>query len=428
MRIIVSILIFTFYSILSVIAQNEYLVKTSSPQKASSVDEEELFIEKNFPLELLNKWTPGTRFMFIPNNRNAAFPVFSDYESEKDVDNYSLKNKILSFVGTEEKVSNLSIGTNYSTRFIFECDSKMYYHEIKNMRLDEITEKNPRAAINGLIFLKDVDKSKELLLGQTIYIQTESARIDDANSYSGYKEVPIPKNMSATVTAIGVGNQNYPVKIVFQNPQGQSYYLEVAISRTNSGMDISDFQADKKMKYFANAISLTDKATDIVSRIKSKYLNHPVYPKKTLEAKRQISLETDRETSRVLLMRYTPLTIKAIEAYGTKNQAIVTLEDQNDILYQVEVDLKYDVIIKNEKYIEDLFCFEDIRKKYPGITVARWKLIANGNVESGMSTDECRLSLGNPFEIQFKKDHRFETWFYNGKTLEFESGTLLHIK
>lgn len=43
------------------------------------------------------------------------------------------------------------------------------------MRLDEICEKAPRAGINGLVYLKDVDTAKELLIGKTVYIQSESA-------------------------------------------------------------------------------------------------------------------------------------------------------------------------------------------------------------------------------------------------------------
>jgi hypothetical protein len=50
------------------------------------------------------------------------------------------------------------------------------------------------------------------------------------------------------------------------------------------------------------------------------------------------------------------------------------------------------------------------------------------DLEAGMSTVECRLSIGDPIEIELKKDSRFETWFYNGKTLEFENGTLQRYK
>ena len=94
----------------------------------------------------------------------------------------------------------------------------------------------------------------------------------------------------------------------------------------------------------------------------------------------------------------------------------------------METDLKYDVIVKNDNYIEDFFGFEDIHKKYPGITESRWQIISRGDLEAGMSTVECRLSIGDPIEIELKKDNRFETWFYNGKTLDFENGTLQRYK
>ncbi len=70
----------------------------------------------------------------------------------------------------------------------------------------------------------------------------------------------------------------------------------------------------------------------------------------------------------------------------------------------------------------------DIHKKYPGITENRWQIISRGDLETGMSTVECRLSIGDPIEIELKKDNRFETWFYNGKTLEYENGTLQRYK
>lgn len=80
------------------------------------------------------------------------------------------------------------------------------------MRLDEICERMPRACINGLVYLQDVDTAKDLLIGKTIYIQSETVRVDDANSYSGYRDIPISVNTEATVTAVGVGSQAYPVK------------------------------------------------------------------------------------------------------------------------------------------------------------------------------------------------------------------------
>lgn len=279
-----------------------------------------------------------------------------------------------------------------------------------------------------MVYLKDVDTAKELLVGKTVYIQSESARVDDANNYSGYRDIAIPVNTEATITAIGVGSQAYPVKIVFKDTQGHSYYLEVALSRTNSGMDLNDFQGEKRMKYFSNAFSFTNKSLGTIESLKNKYLGMTVYPKKMLPAKRIVSFEDKQTESRVHLPRYTVLQIEEIKLSPPGSLATLSLTDRDGAIYELETDLKYDVIVKNDNYIEDFFGFEDIHKKYPGITESRWQIISRGDLEAGMSTVECRLSIGDPIEIELKKDSRFETWFYNGKTLEFENGTLQRYK
>lgn len=427
MRIIALFLFFFCCGTSPVTAQNDYIVTTPSTQEIPE-SEEEQFIKSNFPLQLLCKWTPGMKFMFAPSSRDMFLPTLSNYDTDKGVDNSLLKHKILTFTGTEEKAQNISNSTNYSTRFIFECEGEKYYYDIKNMRLDEICEKAPRACVNGLVYLKDVDTAKNLLIGKTIYIQSESVRVDDTNNYSGYRDVAIPANTEATITAVGVGNQTYPVKIIFKDAQGHSYYLEVALSRTNSGMDLNDFQGEKRMKYFSNAISFTNKNSDNIEGLKNKYLGRTVYPKKVLPAKRVVSLEGKQTESRVHLPRYTVLNIKDINLAPSGSLSVLSLEDKAGVFYELEADLKYDVIVRNANYIEDLFGFEDIQKKYPGITEKRWQLISRGELETGMSTDECRLSIGDPVEIELKKDNRFETWFYNGKTLEFENGTLRRYK
>lgn len=427
MRKIILLLALLCYETSYIIAQNDYIV-TTSPNQNLPVGEEEQFISKNFPTQLLCKWTPGMKFMFLPIGREMYLPSLSEYNTEREADNHALKRKILTFIGTEEKVIKLSNEVSYTTRFVFECDGTKYFHDIKNVHPSEICDKMPRAYINGLVYLKDVDTAKELLIGRKIYIQSESVRIDDASSHSGYREVMFSPNTAVTVTAIGIGSRSYPVKIIFQDTKGFSYYLEVALSRTNSGLDVADFQAEKKMKYFSNAISFTNKKTGKLESMISKYKDLTVYPKETLAANRIISLENKTSDARVHLPRYSVLKIKAITPSPTSTLAALLLQDINGSYYEIEVDLKYDIIVKNENYIEDILGFGNMRKKYPGITERRWDLISRGELEEGMSTDECRLSIGNPVEIQLKKDSRFETWFYSGKTLEFESGTLIRHK
>ena len=160
MRTIVLSVILFCCGMSHVTAQSDYIVTTPSAQEIPA-SEEEQFIIKHFPLKPLCKWTPGMKFMFIPSGRDMFLPTLLIYNTEKGVDNSLMRHKILTFTGTEEKVQKIADETNYTTRFVFEDEGEKYYYDIKNMRLDEICERMPRACINGLVYLQDVDTAKE---------------------------------------------------------------------------------------------------------------------------------------------------------------------------------------------------------------------------------------------------------------------------
>lgn len=74
-----------------------------------------------------------------------------------------------------------------------------------------------------------------------------------------------------------------------------------------------------------------------------------------------------------------------------------------------------------------LFSFTDPRKRYPHITDETWAHIINGRVTTGMTRDECRLSLGSPAKVNHGNDRSYvyETWNYeNGIYLVFQDGVL----
>ena len=160
MRTIVLSVILFCCGMSHVTAQSDYIVTTPSAQEIPA-SEEEQFIIKHFPLKPLCKWTPGMKFMFAPSAREMFLPTLLIYNTEKGVDNSLMRHKILTFTGTEEKVQKIADETNYTTRFVFEDEGEKYYYDIKNMRLDEICERMPRACINGLVYLQDVDTAKE---------------------------------------------------------------------------------------------------------------------------------------------------------------------------------------------------------------------------------------------------------------------------
>ena len=133
-------------------------------------------------------------------------------------------------------------------------------------------------------------------------------------------------------------------------------------------------------------------------------------------------------TKQADLLRYTPLQIKDVQPEKTGTSATLLLADVLGTTYRIKVDLRYDPILRNEDFIENLFEFANIRKKYPNISEANWLMLAKGEVKPGMTTEECKLAIGEPIEIRARTDSRFETWLYRGKILEFENGILLRAK
>ena len=174
------------------------------------------------------------------------------------------------------------------------------------------------------MLFRSVDIAKELLEGQTLYMRTNKVHIDDPNSISGYKEVPIGINEEVTVTAVGVGSRAYPVKIVFQDKRGNTYYQPVAISKTNCGMADSDFIMENKNKYFPNSFSFSDANTKKSKNLMSKYGKKTVY----LKAETECLDETDTP---VRLPRYTQFTIKKACIYITIDRKSTRLNSSHKV-------------------------------------------------------------------------------------------------
>lgn len=281
----------------------------------------------------------------------------------------------------------------------------------------------PKAGIPTLAYLGDVDIAKELLERQTLYMRTNKVRIDDPNSTSGYKEVPIGMNEEVTVTAVRVGSRAYPVKIVFQDKKGNTYYQPVAISKTNCDMADSDFIMENKNKYFPNSFSFSDANTKKSKNLMSKYGKKPVY----LKAETECLDETDTP---VRLPRYTQFTIKNIISQNNSPYIFLELEDIDGKNYKIKATFTHtsvvDVILQSDNYFTVLFGIGNLRAKYPNITEEVWNMISRGKVQKGMTTDECRLALGNPIRIHIVTGSH-ETWSYERKTLDFTNKKLDRI-
>lgn len=79
----------------------------------------------------------------------------------------------------------------------------------------------------------------------------------------------------------------------------------------------------------------------------------------------------------------------------------------------------------------NMFYLSDFRKNFPSITDEVWELICSGKVVNGMTKTECRLSLGNPSEVDAGHDYSqtLDLWHYpDGTVLWFEDGVLTRYR
>ncbi|WP_455674229.1 hypothetical protein [Phocaeicola sp.] len=398
-------------------AQSEYLVSTTSQQAATSTVEspEKKFINDHFRYYSLCDWVPGMKFMVLPERKDMLIPVFKSAETNKEVSSGELRYKIMEYLGNE------TTDRGY-LHFNFDCDGQQYYHEVKNVTLSQYCMK-PKAGISSLAYLGDVDIAKELLLGDTLYMRTNKVRIDDPNSTSGYKEVPIAMNERVFVTAIGVGSRAYPVKIVFADAKGNTYYQPVAISKTNCGMIDDDFIMENKNKYFPNAFSFSDANTKKSENLMGTYGDKTIYFKAEKECQ-------DEAGTTVTLPRYTHFTIKNIISQNGTPYVIMELVALDGKIYKVKTTFTHTSVVnsllQNEDYFTDVFGIGNLRAKYPDTTEDDWSMISRGEVRKGMTTDQCRLSIGDPIRVH-KVMGKYETWFYDRKTLDFTDKKLERI-
>ena len=243
--------------------ENSYIVKTRGAKKSvltesssaqGIVPEEETatdFISQNFKYYSLCDWQEGMKFMVIPEKYDLVVKTFADAATGKEVSSMPLKYKIMIYKGHTESSDGHS-------RINFECqdNGRMYYYEIPSGSFEDYCY--TKTGVPTLAYLGDVDIAREKLMGKTLYTKTSFYRIDTDYDSDGYQDVVVDKDMEVKVTAVGVGTRSYPVKIIVEDKDGNEFFQNVAISKTNCGMRDDEFIMDEAKYLFGNSFELVD--------------------------------------------------------------------------------------------------------------------------------------------------------------------------
>lgn len=137
----------------------------------------------------------------------------------------------------------------------------------------------------------------------------------------------------------------------------------------------------------------------------------------------------DSNGERIEGRRFTPVTIVDVKPGDMVFPLKLEIkDDHNQVAYMM---MNFGNEDNESRTFSNLFSFSNIRKHYPGIDDDTWRLITQGKVKLGMTKEECRLSLGNPSDLNSGHDYSqtLDIWSYeNGRVLWFEDGRLVRIR
>lgn len=186
------------------------------------------------------------------------------------------------------------------------------------------------------------------------------------------------------------------------------------------GTDVWEYQADSSAKGLAGRssfeipftvdLALVDKAVDLLKGNRY-YILTPLW--------------VDGAGGSASGLRYVPVTVTDVNVGNSLYPLRVEFETDNGLKSGVMMTVGKDQ--RSTRNFESIFAFDDPHLRYPSISDSIWDLIIKGDVVSGMTRDECRLSLGSPRDVRKSQNGSsyFEIWaFDNGSYLIFEDGLL----
>ena len=399
-------------SFLTVMAQeNSYIVKTRNVKKSvqntlAGVDvpeeeEEETaldFISQNFKYYSLCDWQKGMKFMVVPEKYDLVVKTFTDAATGKEVSSMPLKYKIMIYQGHTE-------GADGHSHINFFCpdNNKSYYYEVPSGTFDDYCY--GKLGVPTLAYLGDVDIAREKLIGKTVYTKARYYRVDTDYDSDGFREIEKEKIEEVTVTAVGVGTRNFPVKIIVADKDGTEFYQCVAISRTNSGMRDDEFIMDNAKFLFNNSFEIIDDIMAVNSRNYRNYIGKIIHTKNIT---RMLNETTQKQQA---IPRMTEYKIESITPH--KNDDKFTLKLKSTILgIYFYRDVYLDDKANNEPSEYFGYIFAPGYGKQVETTESSRAMIRSGHVGIGFSEDEVMLAAGEPDDKKYGENGSY-IWIFN---------------
>jgi len=380
---------------------NSYIVKTKGATKSAQnhmaeeiaeVREEgeesaQDFISQNFRFHSLCDWEEGMKFMVMPEKYDLVVKTFTDAVTGKNVSNIALKYKIMIYKGHSESKDGHAL-----INFTCQDNGKAYYYEIGYGSFEDYCFQ--KGGVPTLAYLGDVDIAREKLMDKMLYTKTTLYRMDTEYDGEGYEEVQVDRDMVVKVVAIGVGSRNYPVKIVVEDKDGNQFYQNVTMSRTNCSMRDDELAGNEARFMFNNSFELQDDIMSISSR------NYKLFIGKVVHTKIPIKMLNEVTSKQQAIPRLAEYKIESITPHKSDNMATVKLKNTTlGTYFYAECFLDQ---YQSEAHPDQFFGL--IFAPGPGKKVvtseASRAMIRAGHVGIGMSEDEVQMAAGEPDKVE----------------------------
>ena len=216
--------------------QNDYIIESGEKREdIRTSSEEEKFVTENFKYIDFFDWQKGMKFILMKDY------ITTTYMQDLSVHGKELKDfyhKILTIERIEN--GNLPIrkdfpGSPFELNIVFSTSDNdtIVYNYIGTI---SSVRKN---SIPGMVYLNDIDKARELLIGRTIYIKSHYA-LKNIQTLDNYKFWDyIKKYTPYRIKQIGAGEHpNYPVKMIVVGNDSIEIPFYVILSGTNTANDL----------------------------------------------------------------------------------------------------------------------------------------------------------------------------------------------
>ena len=366
-----------------------------SSEETPGLDQQKDFLSRNFRYVSMCDWTPGMRFMCVPTQKDLVVKTFAEAKTGNMISSRRLKDKVLIYDGYSNPNGSLHEHVDFHLE---ENPAEAYYFEVPTGTFDDYCY--GKAGVPTLAYLGDVDMAIDSLVGKKVRILVRDFCQDSGTSNGGYTPVDIGDELRGTVmtiTKVGVGTRNFPVKVIVKEPdkegrEGREFFQYVAISRTNCGMRDEDFERSDNLPHsFRGSFQLLDDKMAVTSELKE-WVGKKVYT--FFDTK----MRNEKEQT-VKVIRLSTFEVMDIYRLGDGNTVTLTLKGQKSgETYTKEVAVTNTKVNGSEDVLSELF-IEGDPEAIEGVRAQNLQFIRQRQVKKGFTEAEVRLALGEPTDV-----------------------------